>query len=139
MRNEHNYFSHFSVYRRESSISGPNQCSYTCWVFSSSTVSTSSFIWFLSSSSSLPASSCSSRDRPLRTAPSGCGAAAAATAAELGLASAAAVAGLWSDGDVDKVFREGCRGEGGERCSCMSERPQLLVPPPPGVPVKGLT
>lgn len=76
---------------------------YVCWALSSSTDSRSSFIWLLSSSSWEFGSSGSSRALlPCDTLSE------AGAAGGLGLASVLAMAGLWSDGDWDKVFVEGC-------------------------------
>lgn len=76
---------------------------YICWALSSSTDSSSSFIWLLSSSSWDLASSGSGRALLPSDAPSELDA-----ATGLGLASVPAMVGLWSDGDWDKVFVEGC-------------------------------
>lgn len=79
------------------------QFHYICWALSSSTDSSSSFIWLLSSSSWEFGSSGSSRALLPCDALSE-----PVAAAGLGLASVLAVAGLWSDVEWDKVFVEGC-------------------------------
>ena len=77
---------------------------YICWAFSSSTVSTSSFIWFLSSSSWASDSLCSSRSFPPKDVTSK-----GSTVAGFGFPSTVGTGGLWSNGDGDNIFTEGCR------------------------------
>lgn len=73
-------------------------CGYICWVLSSSTDSSSSFIWFLSSSSWEPGSSLA-WDAPSEMELGATG---------LVLVSVLATLGLWGEGIWDKVFDEGC-------------------------------
>lgn len=90
---------------------------YICWALSSSTDSSSSFIWLLSSSSWEFGSSGSSRALPPCDAPSEL-----AAAAGLGLASVLTAPGLWSDGDWDKVFVEGCEDKKREQLKSQTDR-----------------
>lgn len=83
------------------------KCHYICWALSSSTDISSSFIWLFSSSSWELDSSGSSRALP----PTEVTMSELGAVAGLGLASVLAAAGLWSDGDWDKVFVEGCEDD----------------------------
>lgn len=83
------------------------ECYYICWALSSSTDSSSSFIWFLSSSSwELGSSGALLPCNVLSELRAAVG---------VGLASVLTVVSLWSDGDWDKVFVEGCEDKKGEK------------------------
>lgn len=85
--------------------SNPVKFHYICWALSSSTDTSSSFIWLLSSSICVLTSSCSARALLLSDVPSKLG----TGTVGFDLGSVVAVVGLWSDGVGDKMFVEGCR------------------------------
>lgn len=92
-------------------------CGYICWVLSSSTDSSRSFIWFLSSSSWEPGSSLAwDAPSPLEFG-----------AAGLCLASALATLGRWGEVNWDKVFVEGCGDKWGETMESQMETYSVRV------------